>query len=173
MVQRATGKASRLSCSHGRVVDTAGRADGRWGVAWSPEQIARRLRLDFPDDASMRISHEAIYQALHVRGRGGLHRELSACLRTGGALRVPQTRTRGRGKRLITPEVMISPRPAEVTDRLEAGHWEGDLIIGLDKSAIGTLVERSTRFRVLLHFRLAWALCGWAIKRGNRRPRPR
>jgi IS30 family transposase len=130
---------------HGR------RADRRWGVAWSPEQIARRLSVDFPDDASMRISHEAIYQALYVRDRGGLNRELSACLRTGRALRVPQARTRGRGKKFLTPDVMISTRPAEVDDRVVPGHWEGDLIIGLDKSAIGTLVERSTRFTILLH----------------------
>lgn len=130
---------------HGR------RADRRWGVAWSPEQISRRLRVDFPDDESMRISHEAIYQALYVQGRGALRRELSACLRTGRALRVPQARTRGRGKKFITPEVMISTRPAEIEDRAVPGHWEGDLIIGLDKSAIGTLVERTTRFTMLLH----------------------
>jgi IS30 family transposase len=130
---------------HGR------RKDRRWGVAWSPEQISRRLRIDFPDDKSMRISHEAIYQALYVQGRGALKRELTACLRTGRALRVPQERTRRRGKRFITPEVMISQRPAEVADRAVPGHWEGDLIIGLEKSAIGTLVERTSRYTMLLH----------------------
>jgi IS30 family transposase len=130
---------------HGR------RADRRWGTAWSPEQISRRLRVEFPDDESMRVSHEAIYQALYVQGRGGLRRELSACLRTGRALRVPQERTRGRGKKFVTDEVMISERPAEVEDRAVPGHWEGDLIIGLDRSAIGTLVERATRFTMLLH----------------------
>ncbi|WP_162959037.1 IS30 family transposase [Micromonospora tulbaghiae] len=130
---------------HGR------RADRRWGTAWSPEQISRRLRVDFPDDESMRISHEAIYQSLYIQGRGALRRELTACLRTGRALRVPQARTRNRGKHFLSPEVMISQRPAEAADRAVPGHWEGDLIIGLERSAIGTLVERSTRFTMLLH----------------------
>jgi IS30 family transposase len=130
---------------HGR------RQDRRWAAAWSPEQIANRLRVDFPDDGSMRISHEAIYQALYVQGRGALRRELTACLRTGRALRVPRGRTRGRGKKFITPEVMISQRPAEADDRAVPGHWEGDLILGLGSSAVGTLVERTTRFTMLLH----------------------
>ena len=130
---------------HGR------RKDRRWGKAWSPEQIAQRLQVDFPDDASMRISHEAIYQALYVQGRGALRRELTACLRTGRALRVPRARTRGRGKGFVTEEILISQRPAVAEDRAVPGHWEGDLIIGLDSSAIGTLVERSTRFTMLLH----------------------
>jgi IS30 family transposase len=130
---------------HGR------RADRRWGACWSPEQISRRLRVDFPHDATMRISHESIYQALYVQGRGALRRELSACLRTGRALRVPRARTQQRGKQFITSEVMISQRPAEVADRAIPGHWEGDLIIGLNSSAIGTLVERTTRVTMLLH----------------------
>jgi IS30 family transposase len=130
---------------HGR------RQHRRWGKAWSPEQIARRLRVDFPGDETMRISHEAIYQALYVQGRGALRRELTACLRTGRALRVPRARSRGRGKSHVTPEVMISERPAEVADRAVPGHWEGDLILGLGSSAIGTLVERTTRFTLLLH----------------------
>jgi IS30 family transposase len=130
---------------HGR------RADRRWAKSWSPEQISNRLRLDFPDDETMRISHEAIYQALYIQGRGALKRELVACLRTGRALRVPRARTNQRGKKFVTPEVMISKRPAEVEDRAVPGHWEGDLIIGLQRSAIGTLVERSTRFTMLLH----------------------
>jgi IS30 family transposase len=107
--------------------------------------------VDFPDDVSMRISHEAIYQALYIQGRGALRRELVACLRTGRALRVPRARTRGRGKKFIRPEIMISERPAEAEDRAVPGHWEGDLIVGLDSSAIGTLVERTTRFTMLLH----------------------
>lgn len=126
------------------------RKDRRWGTCWSPEQISRRLRIDFPHDLSMRISHEAIYQALYVQGRGALRRELSACLRTGRALRVPRART-NRGKSFLTPEVMISERPAEVADRAVPGHWEGDIILGLNSSAIGTLVERTTRFTMLLH----------------------
>jgi IS30 family transposase len=130
---------------HGR------RQDRRWAASWSPEQIAHRLQVDFPDDPSMRISHEAIYQALFVQGRGVLRRELTACLRTGRALRVPRARTRGRGKNFISDAVMIRERPAEAADRAVPGHWEGDLIIGLDSSAIGTLVERSTRFTMLLH----------------------
>lgn len=99
----------------------------------------------------MRISHEAIYQALYIQGRGALGRELTACLRTGRALRVPRERTRGRGKSFVTPEVLISERPATVDDRAIPGHWEGDLILGLASSAIGTLVERTTRFTMLLH----------------------
>jgi IS30 family transposase len=129
---------------HGR------RKDRRWARSWSPEQIAARLRLDFPDDESMRISHEAIYQSLYVQGRGALRRELTACLRTGRALRVPRARSR-RGKSFVTEEILISERPAETTDRAVPGHWEGDLILGLGSSAIGTLVERSTRFTLLLH----------------------
>jgi IS30 family transposase len=129
---------------HGR------RADRRWAKAWSPEQISHRLRVDFLDDESMRISHEAIYQALYIQGRGALKRELVACLRTGRALRVPRARTRGRGKKFVTPEIMISERPAEAEDRAVPGHWEGDLILGLNRSAIGTLVERTTRFTMLL-----------------------
>ena len=99
----------------------------------------------------MRISHEAIYQALYVQGRGTLRRELTACLRTGRALRVPRARSRRRGKSFVTPEIMISERSAEAADRAVPGHWEGDLIIGLGRSAIGTLVERTTRFTMLLH----------------------
>ena len=130
---------------HGR------RQHRRWASARSPQQISRRLRLDFPGDETMRISHEAIYQALYVQGRGALRRELTACLRTGRALRVPRARSRGRGKPHVAPEVMVSQRPAEADDRAVPGHWEGDLILGLRSSAIGTLVERATRFTMLLH----------------------
>jgi IS30 family transposase len=127
------------------------RQDRRWAHAWSPQQISHRLRMDFPDDDSMRISHEAIYQSLFIQGRGALKRELVACLRTGRALRVPRARSRQRAAGHVTPEAMISQRPAEVEDRAVPGHWEGDLIIGTDRSAIGTLVERTTRFTMLLH----------------------
>ena len=101
------------------------RADRRWVNAWSPEQIAQRLKFDFPDDDSMRISHEAIYQALYVQGRGALKRELVACLRTGPALGCPSPIPAAGAH--VTPEVLISERPAEVEDRAVPGHWEGDL----------------------------------------------
>jgi IS30 family transposase len=136
------------------------RQDRRWVSAWSPQQISERLKLEFADDASMRISHEAIYQALYVQSRGALKRELVACLRTGRALRVPRARARQRPGGHVTAEVMISQRPAEVDDRAVPGHWEGDLIIGAGRSAIGTLVERSTRYTVLLHLPRAE---GWGI----------
>jgi len=148
--------APRSAPIRGPEVRWTGRRQGRrqqrrWATAWSPAQIAHRLRLDFPHDLSMRISHEAIYQALYVQSRGALRRELTAYLRTGRPLRVPHARTRGRGKPFVTSELMISQRPAEVADRAVPGHWEGDLILGLGSSAIGTLVERTTRFTILLH----------------------
>ena len=127
------------------------RGDRRWARAWSPEQIANRLKADFPDDASMRISHEAIYQSLYVQSRGALKRELVTCLRTGRALRVPRARAKRKVWAHVTPDVMISERPAEVADRAVPGHWEGDLLIGLERSAIGVLVERSTRLTMLVH----------------------
>jgi IS30 family transposase len=145
---------------HGR------RQDRRWAASWSPEQIAHRIQFDFPDDPSMRISHEAISQALFVQGRGALRRELTACLRTGRALRVPRARTRARGKGFINDEVLIRERPAEADDRAVPGHWEGDLILGLDSSAIGTLVERTTRFTMLLHLPRMPAHGGVRIKNG-------
>jgi len=119
--------------------------------AWSPEQIGNRLPVEFPNDESMRISHEAIYQALYVQARGALNRELVACLRTGRALRVPRARAGQRAWAHVTPEALSSERSAEAEDRAVPGHWEGDLIIGLQRSAIGTLVERTTRFTMLVH----------------------
>jgi IS30 family transposase len=127
------------------------RGDRAWVSGWSPEQISRRLKAEFPQDESMRISHEAIYQALYVQSRGALKRELVACLRTGRALRVPRARAKQRAWAHVTSETLISERPAEVEDRAVPGHWEGDLIIGLQRSAIGTLVERTTRFTMLIH----------------------
>ena len=99
----------------------------------------------------MRISHEAIYQSLYIQGRGALRRELSACLRSGRALRVPRERARSRGKSFVGDTIMISEQPPEVEGRAIPGHWEGDLILGPDSSVIGTLVERSSRFTMLLH----------------------
>lgn len=117
---------------------------------WSPAQISAQLRIEFPDDPMMRVSPETIYQSLYVQGRGALRKELTACLRTGRAIR--QNRSRTKRPEPITNMVMISERPAEIEDRAVPGHWEGDLIIGKNnKSAVGTLVERSTRYVMLLH----------------------
>ena len=120
---------------------------------WSPRQISARLAIEFPDQPEMRVSHETIYQSIYVQGRGALRRELASCLRTGRALRKPR-RAAGQhpGQGKLKNMVMISQRPPEVADRAVPGHWEGDLILGKGgASAIGTLVERSTRFCLLVH----------------------
>lgn len=127
------------------------RQDRRWAIAWSPEQISHRLKVDFPDDESMRISHEAIYQSLFIQGRGVLKRELVTCLRTGRALRQPRARAQNRPQGHVTADVVFSERPAEAADRAVPGHWEGDLIIGAGRSAIGTIVERASRSTLLVH----------------------
>jgi IS30 family transposase len=117
----------------------------------SPEQISRQLRKQFPEDAEMQVSHETIYQSIYVQGRGALRRELAICLRTGRALRRPHRKSQERRGR-IPNMINISERPAEVEDRAVPGHWEGDLIKGkYGRSAIGTLVERKTRYLILLH----------------------
>jgi IS30 family transposase len=125
----------------------------------SPEQVAGRLRVEFPDDESMRVSHETIYKSLYVQGSGALRRELTAALRTGRAVRRPHRRPDQRPSRAarrgdwLSPPVMISERPAEVADRAVPGHWEGDLILGGTRtpSAVATLVERTTRYVLLGH----------------------
>jgi len=117
---------------------------------WSPQQISDHLRAEFPDDPEMWVSHETIYKSLFVQGRGELRRELHRCLRSGRAQRKPRGRIEKRGR--IADMVMISERPAEIEDRSVPGHWEGDLIIGKNgASSIGTLVERATRYVILLH----------------------
>lgn len=119
---------------------------------WSPEQIARTLRRDFPDRPEMHVVHETIYLALYVQGRGHLRRELHKALRTGRARRKLRRQAQQRQPRYQDPMIMISDRPAEIEDRAVPGHWEGDLIIGKNqKSAIGTLVERTTRYVMLVH----------------------
>ncbi|WP_370131806.1 IS30 family transposase [Streptacidiphilus sp. EB103A] len=121
-------------------------------LKWSPEQICQALRAQFPDRPELHVVHETVYQALYVQGRGELRRELAAALRTGRARRKPHRQAASRQPRFTTPMVMISERPAEAEDRAVPGHWEGDLIIGKDgASAIGTLVERATRYVMLLH----------------------
>ena len=117
---------------------------------WSPDQIAKRLRIEFPDDPMMQVSHETIYQSLFVQGRGELRRELARCLRSGQVRRRRKDRPRPKGE--LPDMVTLSERPAEVDDRAVPGHWEGDLICGsMNRSAVGTLVERQTRYVMLLH----------------------
>jgi IS30 family transposase len=125
---------------------------GRLEMEWSPEQISNSLLAQFPARPEMRVSHETIYQGLYVQGRGELRRELTRALRTGRARRVPRRRPGQRQPRFTAPMVMISERPAEAGDRAVPGHWEGDLIIGKDqRSQIATLVERASRYVLLVH----------------------
>jgi IS30 family transposase len=148
--QRARQQARRPKTPKLASPQLAGRVSGWLEQWWSPVQISRRLRIEFPGDPMMQVSHETIYQALFVQGRGELRRELARCLRTGRARRRPRGHGENTGR--IKDMVMISDRPAEADDRAVPGHWEGDLIIGKDcRSAVGTLVERSTRFVLLLH----------------------
>ncbi len=150
--QRARHQARRpkpCKLQHGRLYDVVARG---LQDLWSPDEIARRLPLDFPTDPEMRVSHETIYQSLYVQGRGELRRELTRCLRSGRTARKKRGIPDGRGR--IPGMVMISERPAEVADRAVAGHWEGDLILGANgRSAVGTLVERTTRLVLLLHLK--------------------
>jgi IS30 family transposase len=154
----AADRMAQLRASRPKVAKLA--ADGelrewvqdRLTQRWSPAEISATLAVEFPDRPEMRVSHETIYQSIYVQGRGALRRELASCLRTGRAMRRPKRRGDERRPGQIKDMIMISDRPAEVEDRAVPGHWEGDLIIGKDsRSAIGTLVERSTRFCLLLH----------------------
>jgi transposase, IS30 family len=139
-------KLSKLACND-RLRDEV---EARLFLRWSPEQISRSLAMDFPDDPEMQVSHETIYQSLFVQGRGGLRAELTTCLRSGRTRRRRQ-RSGSDNSGRIRGMVNISERPAEVEDRAVPGHWEGDLIIGKNgRSAIGTLVERSTRYVMLM-----------------------
>jgi IS30 family transposase len=127
-------------------------AQGMLDDRCSPEQVSGRLRRDHPDRPELHVSHETIYQALYVQSRGQLRRELTAALRTGRTVRKPRRKDGKRQPRFTAPMIMISDRPAEADDRAVPGHWEGDLIIGGGgTSAIGTLVERATRYVLLVH----------------------
>jgi transposase, IS30 family len=148
--QRARAQARRpkpCKLRAGRLCDEVAR---RLQELWSPLEISERLKLDHPDDTEMRVSHETIYQSLFVQGRGELRRELARCLRSGRAVRRRRGAPDGRGR--LPGMVNISERPADVDDRAVPGHWEGDIILGEGgRSAVGTLVERSTRLVLLLH----------------------
>lgn len=145
--REAAGRPKRCKLEAGRLLDEVTR---RLEALWSPDEIARRLPLDFPDDPEMRVSHETIYQSLFVQGRGELRHELARCLRSGRTCRKKRGTVDRRGR--IPGMVNISERPSEVDGRAVPGHWEGDLILGEGgRSAVGTLVERTTRLVLLLH----------------------
>jgi IS30 family transposase len=146
--RRARPKAAKLAGES----DLRDYVKGKLLIRWSPEQISHTLVEEFPDQPEMRVSPETIYQALYIQARGGLKREIQAALRTGRTRRKPRRTGEQRASRFVDPMVMISERPAEIEDRAVPGHWEGDLITGAyNQSAIGTLVERTTRYVMLVH----------------------
>ncbi len=148
--QRARAQARRPKPSKLRPGQLLGEVARRLEHLWSPQQISQRLRLEYPDQLGMRVSPETIYQSLFVQGRGELRRELARCLRSGRTTRRPKGRLEKRGR--LPDMVMLSDRPADADDRAVPGHWEGDLILGEgNRSAVGTLVERTSRFLLLLH----------------------
>jgi IS30 family transposase len=122
---------------------------GKLELKWSPEQISNWLPLAYPDEPEMRVSHETIYLTLFVQSRGALNRELQRCLRSGRAMRYPEAKRLSQQRGTLKDMVLISERPAEVEDRAVPGHWEGDLVFGVRPSAVGTLVERHSRFLML------------------------
>jgi IS30 family transposase len=152
---QARADARRPRPKPGKIAQNAGLRDfiqDHLTQRWSPEQICQALRAQFPERTEMHVVHETVYQALYVQGRGELRRELAKALRSGRTRRKPHRQAACRQPRFTHPMVMISERPAEAEDRAVPGHWEGDLIIGKDgASAIGTLVERATRYVMLLH----------------------
>ena len=146
--RRARPKAAKLATNR----PLADYVQAKLDLRWSPEQICHALPVDHPENREMRVSPETIYQAIYVQARGGLRREVSAALRTGRTRRKPRRDPAARTPRFADPMIMISERPAEIEDRAVPGHWEGDLIIGADGAwAIGTLVERATRYVMLVH----------------------
>ncbi|MGM0929818.1 MAG: IS30 family transposase [Actinomycetota bacterium] len=147
-VRRPRPKDSKLAAESGLRNYVKAKLD----IRWSPEQISNTLIKEFPDDPEMRVSHETIYQAIYVQARGGLKREVTAALRTGRTRRKPRNTGEQRNSRFVDPMVLISERPPEIEDRAVPGHWEGDLITGAqNKTAIATLVERTTRYVMLVH----------------------
>jgi len=147
-----TGRYQPFGAQQAHESDLRSFVQGRLEKRWSPEQISMALPGLFPDRPDMRVGHEAIYQALYAQGDERLCRRAAGLLRSGRCRRKPRRRPGQRRSRFIEPMVMISERPAEVADRIVPGHWEGDLITGsANRSAIGTLVERTSRYLLLLH----------------------